>query len=181
MAVLVEGISVVIRSDRLLAAFGGDWDAVRAVVPNETLCGDDELARAGFSTHAEAETLVDRLAASGLIYVEDGAARDLVIVDQRRGPLVRCDWIEFGQATLDGDPAKRVSACRLRGSTRPVTVTPEGWTFDGSLSARLPPAPEQRGVDRLAFVGSQGGYNIYRDRASGSHLFVSSAEWGGRT
>ena len=52
----------------------------------------------------------------GIIYQEEGKARDLVVVDQMRGPLVACDWIEFGHLNLDNDPAKPVAACRKSGS-----------------------------------------------------------------
>ena len=40
----------------MLAAFDGDWEAFKAIVPNETLCADGELVRVavrgGYATQA---------------------------------------------------------------------------------------------------------------------------------
>ena len=47
MAVLVKGISVVIRADRLLQAFSGDWEAFKKIVPNETLCAEANWHESG--------------------------------------------------------------------------------------------------------------------------------------
>ena len=71
----------------------------------------------------------------GLHYLRNGVASDLVVVDQQRGPLVPCDWIEFGHVSLGGDPGKRVAACKQKGSTLAQVICPEGWTFEFSLSA----------------------------------------------
>ncbi len=46
MAVLVEGLSVIIRAD-CLQNFE-TWDAFKEIVPNETMCADGELVRVGF-------------------------------------------------------------------------------------------------------------------------------------
>jgi hypothetical protein len=126
VAVLVEAISVIIRADVLLTAYESDWNAFKASVPNETLCADDELIRVGFMSPADVQGYVGKLRERGLTYVADGAAKDLVVVDQLHGPLTRCEWIEFGHVNLGSDPNRRVATCRLKGSTRMVVVTPEG-------------------------------------------------------
>jgi hypothetical protein len=48
MAVLIEAISVVIRADTLLKKFPGGWGAFKLIVPNQTLCADNEIVRVGF-------------------------------------------------------------------------------------------------------------------------------------
>lgn len=48
MAVLVEGISAVIRRKAIDAKLAGGWPRFVAEVPNATLCADDNLARVGF-------------------------------------------------------------------------------------------------------------------------------------
>src|SRR4051812_598212 len=110
MAVLIEGISVVIRADRLLDAFANDWNAFKAIVPNMTLCSDNELIRVGFMVPADVKAFIDRLSTHGLRYIVEGAACDLVVVDQLRGPLAKCDWIEFGHMNLDGDAKQQAAA-----------------------------------------------------------------------
>jgi len=134
MAVLAEAISVVIRVDALFRAFG-DWNASERAVPNNSHCADGEIARVGFMTPVDVTAYVGSLATRGLVYLDNGTAIDLVVVDQQRGPMAPCEWVEFGQINLDGDLAKRVSACRLRGSSVKQIVTPDGWRFEKSLSA----------------------------------------------
>src|SRR5262245_3674984 len=134
MAVLIEAISVVIRADALLPAFGSDWECFKQTVPNGTLCADGELARVGFMTPEDAEHYVKKLEVKGLRYLENGQAKNIIVVDQLRGPTASCDWVEFGHISLDDDTRKRVAACRLKGSTSNRLVTPDGWQFETSLS-----------------------------------------------
>ena len=100
MAVLVEAISVIIRVDAIEARHAGGFDAFEAAIPNETACSDGELVRVGFMAPADVEAYVGALTAKGLRYVADGVAHDIVVVDQQRGPLVRCEWLEAGRLYL---------------------------------------------------------------------------------
>jgi hypothetical protein len=175
MAVLLEGISVVIRCDRLLAAFGNDWNAFKRTVPNRTLCADDELARVGFMAPADVRLFVDALQRRGLTYLVDGVAQDLIVVDQLRGPVANCDWVEFGHINLDRDPKKRVSACRLKGSTESVVITPEDWTFEQSLSSSFGFVSNEHADKSLTLVRQQDGLEVYHNRLTGKEVFVGRA------
>jgi hypothetical protein len=175
MAVLAEVISVVIRTDALLRAFG-DWDSFTETVPNNSLCTDGELARVGFMTPGDVKAYVESLAARGLVYLDNGTARDLVVVDQQRGPAAPCEWVEFGQVNLDGDPAKRVSACRLRGSTAKQIVTPDGWHFEKSLSASFGFVPNGQEEKAMTFVRREGNLEVYRSRLTGDLVYVARTE-----
>ncbi|MFO1037625.1 MAG: hypothetical protein U1E45_12315 [Geminicoccaceae bacterium] len=172
MAVLVEAISVVIRIDALLPAFGGALDAFRAEVPNDTLCADRELARVGFMVPDDTRQFVERLAGRGLVYLADGKARDLVVVDQQRGPAVACDWIEFGHVAMDGDPSRRVACCRLAGSKQTTLATPPGWSFERSLSSSFGFSPTAAVPQSLDFLRHERGFDVYRSRLTGEEVFV---------
>lgn len=132
MTVLVEGISVVIRASAL-DRFPGGWIAFKATVPNRTLCADSELIRVGFMHPADVESYVRELEQLGLRYLVDGAAQDIVVVDQLHGFAVPCEWAEAGHVEVS--PGRRVAACRLKDSDVPQLVTPDGWTWETSLSA----------------------------------------------
>ena len=81
MAVLIEAISVVVRVDRLLALMA--WEDFVAVVPNATLCADDELDLAATRREAQsalgmvpgAVAWVDRLGIRGRIDAHTFAKR----------------------------------------------------------------------------------------------------------
>lgn len=133
MAVLVEALSVVIKATRIDEAYPGGWEAFAAEAPNDTLCSDGSVVRLGFMTPADVRACIRGLEARGLVHLTDGRAEDIVVVDQRTGPVDRCDWIQFGKMRGDrGD----VSVCRLAGTGDETFVTPANWTFENSLSHR---------------------------------------------
>ena len=135
MAVLIEAISVVVRSEPLLDRFGNDWERFKNEVPNQTLCADGEIVRVGFMVPIDVQRFVEGLERHGLQYLREGRSVDLVVVDQIRGPMVPCDWIEFGHVSVGSGRQNRVAVCRLKGSLATQVVMPEGWQFESSLSA----------------------------------------------
>src|SRR5689334_25092681 len=96
MAVLIEGISVVIRTEALLKKYPGGWNAFLAIVPNRTLCSDNELTRVGFMTPQDVKAFVTQLQQSGLEFLRSETPIDLAVVDQNQGPIRPCNWLEFG-------------------------------------------------------------------------------------
>jgi hypothetical protein len=124
VAVFVEFISVIVRRDAIDERYTGGWDSFVEDVPNRTLCADGSLARVGFMSPTDTKIYVDGLERKGLTYLRDGKAVDLVVVDELRGPMVDCDWIEYGQVALDGD--RSVTACRMHGEDEPHVIFPEG-------------------------------------------------------
>jgi hypothetical protein len=175
MAVLIEAISVVVRADALLAAYNDDWNAFKSSVPNETMCADGELVRVGFMSPEDVEAYASQLSEVALIYMNDGIAKDLVVIDQMLGPMVPCDWIEFGQVNLDNDPGMRVAACRLKGSAQSVLIRPEGWTFSGSLSESFGFAPNQHIDKSLTSLRRENGLDAYRNEVTGKEVYVGRA------
>jgi hypothetical protein len=77
MAVLVEGISVVVRLDAIQQKVPGGWNAFKDHVLNKTLCADNELARVGFMTPDDVKSFVSSIEGLGLIYREGDAAVDI--------------------------------------------------------------------------------------------------------
>ncbi len=137
MAVLTEGLSVIVRRSAIDGRFQGGWAAFVAQLPPDSLCDDGELARVGFKDSIEAEAFVRALTRAGLVFVDDrgGQARDLAVVDQLVGLTTPCDWLEVGSAQLAED-GTRVGACRLVGSSVAEILTPRDWVYAGSLTAR---------------------------------------------
>jgi hypothetical protein len=168
MAVLCEAISVVVKVDRLLEVFE-TFDAFKACVPNGTLGADNELVRVGFMSPHDAEGFVHTLEPRDLVYQENGCARDMVVVDQMRGPVMRCDWIEFGQATLQG---RQVAAARLVGSTSHQLIAPEGWNVEGSLSQTFGFVPNGSTDKSLKLLRTDSGVDVYLDTLTGKEVFV---------
>jgi hypothetical protein len=132
MAVLCEGISVIVRRDAIHDRFDGGWIAFEQLVPNATLCTDGELARVGFMDPGSVQEFIYELESRGLVFDASeirGAAKlfgvaetdlgddldreDIAVVDQLRGPTRPCDWLEFGRFQAGDSPDDKVSMCWL--------------------------------------------------------------------
>ena len=169
--VLAEAISVIVRVKRITNKLAGGWDGFLRLVPNQTLCSDDELARVGFMTPQDIRTFIDALEARGLRFVENGRAVDLCVVDQRQGPTCECDWLEFRYLTVfEGNYT--IAVCRLASSHQSRVAIPAGWQYEGSLSQRAGFVPNEEVASRLHFLRHEKEMDVYLDHATGKEMFV---------
>lgn len=160
MAVLIEGISVVVRTDTIGVKFEGGYDAFEEKIPNKTYCTDGELVRVGFLSPDDASAYVRVLKSEGLGFTNKGRVVDIAVLNQNRGLTVPCDWLEFNRLTIR-EEGVGVSACWLfdepRDAGRGIYIkgnsmrlaTPEGWKFEGSLTEKFGPAPVETGAATL--------------------------------
>lgn len=165
MAVLVEGISVIVRVAAIFSKFEGGLDGFKQGVPNKTLCIDNELARVGFMSPMDVESYVQKLEAKGLRFLVDGNAADLAVVDQQRGLTSPCSWVEIGKVDLN--PGQPVSAARLLGSQERRLWTPDGWMWDESLSSRHVFVPNEDVDASLKYLGTTDNVDMYLDPQTG--------------
>jgi hypothetical protein len=169
MAVLIEATSVLVRLEAVREKFPGGWAGFQNRVPNKTLCSDDELARIGFMSPGDTKMYVEDLERCGLVYLSDGEASDIVVADQLRGPLRPCPWIEFGRVSIEGGT---VAACRLKGSRSMKLFTPDGWSYQGSLSQTYGFVPNDAAHASLKFVEHREGFDIYLNRLTGKEVYT---------
>jgi hypothetical protein len=172
MAVLVEAISVVIRTDAIISRYPGGWEQFRDDCPNQTLCADGELIRIGFTTPQDIQQFVEGLSQHGIEYLQDGRAVDLVVADQQRGLAAPCGWAEFGWVDWEGDSRKQVAACRAKGSRSNQVVTPPGWKYDGSLSAKFHFVETGWIPEFMDFLRHENGLDVYRDLKTGKEVYL---------
>jgi hypothetical protein len=176
MAVLVEAISVVTRVDFIKERFLGGEDAFEAVIPNATACSDGELVRIGFMTPSDVEAFIRVLEANGFRYLVDGVAQDLVVVDQQRGPMAACEWIEVGRVSLDAAGCEKVTIARLVGSEVASLSLPNQWDYRSSLSYSFGFSANSSGESPgLRFLRHENGMDVYWDKLSGKEVFVGRA------
>lgn len=153
MAVLVEGISVIVRIASIHSKIPDGWSGFERIVPNNTLCVDGELARVGFMATQEVEAFVNLLIELGLTFLKDGKPIDIAVADQQLGLKTACTWLMFSHLTIDRSGGK-VGVCWLTSEDRiPVAgihmpvgwrpggeiklSTPQGWSYEDSLSKQL--------------------------------------------
>ena len=171
MAVLIEAISVVIRVDALLNKFPGGWDEFNNIVPNQTMCADNEIVRVGFMSPQDVESFIKKLQSNGLEFLCDGEAIDIAVADQIHGITSRCNWLEFGHVSIDeGGP--RVAACRLAGSLMMEVVTPPGWEYEGSLNSTYGFVPGEHAEKSLTFLRHENGIDVYLNMLTGKEVYI---------
>lgn len=171
MTVLIEAISVVVRADELLKKFPGGWDAFKNIVPNQTLCADNEIVRVGFMTPQDVESFIKKLQKFGLEFLRDGEAIDIAVADQMHGLTSKCSWLEFGHVNMDGS-GPRVAACRLTGSRVNQIVTPPGWQFEGSLSSTFSFVPSEHLAKGMKYLRHEDGLDAYINPITGQEMYV---------
>jgi len=170
MAVLVEGISVIIKAGAIVERYPGGWGAFEANPANATLCADGELIRLGFMVPDDVKAFVDQLAQHGIVYQQDGQAVDVVVADQQRGFMTTCDWAECSYfRSPDG---YRIVGCRMIGSTVKEVVMPDGWEYENSLSANHHFVENGWVSEFMDFKRHDNGLDVYEDLETGKELYV---------
>lgn len=174
MAVLVEATSVILQVGTIRERYAGGWVAFADRAPNSTLCSDNELARVGFMTPADCQTFIDYLNRTGLIFLRDGESIDIAVADQMRGFTARCGWADFGKIELK--PGQTVSAAQLPGTQCRQVFCPEGWKYEGSLSAQFGFVPTGQEDKSLKFLRHEDGMDIYLNLLTGKEIFVGRSD-----
>jgi hypothetical protein len=168
MAVLIEAMSVVGRLHRTLSLFGS-WQRFVALVPNRTLCCDNEIWRVGFMHPEDAMHFIGTLIRYGFTWSEKKPS-DLALINQMEGFVNPCDWAEYGHINLA--PDRRVAACILFGSQSKQFFSPEGWSYKGSLSEDSFHVPEEAAKSLGPLIRTENGYDVYRDPETGKEVFL---------
>jgi len=178
MPVLIEGISVVVRRDAIGRSFVGGWHGFLQLVPNQTLCYDDELARVGFMNPSDVGEFVAALERGGMQFVVDSEARDLAVVDQRTGPTTTVRWLRV-RTVESFELGGKIQICELVGGTAGApsqpgfeVALPPQWRYAGSLSESHVYVPRPEASGRLLHLRNDGQVESYVDFASGKVVFA---------
>lgn len=172
MAVLIEGISVVVRCKEILDRYQGAQPAFINDVPNKTLCADGELAAVSFMTPADAQEYVRLLEDRGLRFLHEGAPLDIAVVDQYAGVLRACDWVIFGGADWNNLPSCPVRICQFYRTKSDQIVAPAGWSYEDSLTARGRHVSADQFPSSLKFLRTDNGLDVYLDEETQEEFYV---------
>jgi hypothetical protein len=181
MAVLVEGISVIVRRDSIGSRLNGGWNHFLANIPNQTLCFDDEIARVGFMTPRDVEIFTDLLISQGLVFLKDREAIDIAVVDQLQGPTTSCHWLEFMRTDYQGDG--EILVCWFFEGERPYEGIylknknmelhfPNGWNYESSLSKQFKFIPPKEMPSRYKLLRRENGVDVFLDLETGEEVFL---------
>ena len=130
MAILIEGVTVVVPVVSLHTRFPGGLSAFEQQAPNATYRSDGIVAGISFMVLADAWVFVRTLVGHGFVDPSATRSSDVAVVDQQAGFLAPCDWLNMDITTCnlpDGSPFPAVIV--WMGATRPTTfAAPDGWS-----------------------------------------------------
>jgi hypothetical protein len=72
----------------------------------------------------------------------------------------------------------KVAACRLAGSQSTQIFTPDGWKYEGSLSASHGFVPNESIKKDLEYLRTENGIDVYLDKTSGREVYVGRTRSG---
>ena len=176
MAVLIEGNSVVIRADAINTKFKGGWNAFKDLVPNQTMCADNELVRVGFMSPSDVEAFIKKLERNGLDFLRGSDAVDIAVADQLRGLSSPASWLEFGHISLGGDPSRTIAACRFTNGAVTKVVMPPDWSFEGSLSQTYGFVPSEHTDKSLRYLRHENGLDVYLNLVTKKEVYIGRTD-----
>jgi len=187
MAVLVEGISAIIRRKAIDDKFMNGWEGFQGIVPNNTLCFDNDLARVGFMSPQDVQGFVYQLQERGLTFLKKNKAQDIAVVDQQRGVTTECTWLMFSHLNIN-EAGDKVAVCWLVSEERIQTAgihmplnwqpgeniklaTPPRWTYENSLSQKFKFVENENLNKEMLFLGHEDGLDVFLDLKTGKKFY----------
>ncbi len=168
LSVLVEALTLVVQRLSLEMSYPGGTDAflnaaLSLDTPPRFICSaDPQLVNLSFYDPKHVEPAVALLRDHGMIEVEDRKAIDFAYIDQRTGPTMPCDWIEWKQHR-DGYTYAWVAG------TKPGDMAaPEDWTPERSRDMVRSDIRDEDG--RLYRLASEEGVDTYLDLTTGEQI-----------
>ena len=165
MAVLIEGISVVVRRDAIDGKYPGGWAAFSESSPNNTFCADDSLARVGFMNPDDVRAYITMLERSGIRFQDEGRAVDCAVVDQGRGATTSVEWLSLGKVDIEG---REITIAWLGKEYDGGVAFPAGWNPEGALQF----VAAEDMDDRMKFLRRENGVDVYLNLRTGKENYV---------
>ena len=148
MAVLIENISIITRKDSLDQKFPGGWRGLFESYDSvwHDIFYDDETVCISYRHAPYVKEFIEHLESNNLIFMQNGQATDIAIVDSIHGLLTPASWLEFSRIK-DADKKIEIAACWIfKGNSKESEIhaffensnlcTPENWNYTGSFSEK---------------------------------------------
>ena len=168
MAVLVEALSVIARSEGISKHYEGGDKAFIAEVPTANFCFDGELTRIGFMHPNDVFLYAKLLSERGLNHISTSDPADFVVVDQLQGPLDQCAWLQFCRT---GKQAFSIAVCSLVGGRVTGVAVPHGWEYEGSISQEFGWMRIDAPKTQSQFVRRSDHVDVYLDELSEKEMY----------
>lgn len=174
MAVLIEGISVLISRTSLDAKFPGGWDGFISITDDETFCMDDYLVRIGFMDPNDALLYIEKLEFCKLTHIKNNLSIDIALVDQHKGFNSDCDWAIFDHVYLDKEETQNISICLSVDDNSNKLGLPKGWEYEESLTKHNRYISKEELAKEFKLLSRENGVDIYHNLQTGKKSYIAS-------
>jgi tetratricopeptide (TPR) repeat protein len=173
MAILIEGVSVVITTSDLDTHFPGGSAAFAAQVPNSTYCSDGVLARVSFMVVDDARLFVGALA-NRFNNTWKATPQNIAVIDATQGFLTKCDWLKADLKTIPNAEGKLIAVTvAWLGDGDPSTFSaPAGWQLRSMVTLSQADLEQNYEVVKVEETSSGGAVTTYRHRETGKTWYV---------
>lgn len=175
MAVLIEGISVVVYVEFLVSEIGDDWKKhfARFEIGNEDYYEqeglyftDGILACFRFYHPDDVSNFVERLGSFGILYRHDNTSIGLTIVDQKLGATTKTKHLIKCENKIIDIDGKDVSLMICRSAKyvpigKEVIEYPDNWSYSNSLSKSYSIESANHGVKDLSRIHEMNKFKPY--------------------
>ena len=177
MSVLAEALSVIVLCSSIEKKVRGGWSTFMAIVPNNTLCTDQEIARVGFMTAYDVHVFIGELEKLGLIYLENEVSVDDCVFDQFTGPWATVMWLMGGPATYD-EVGGEITICALDKAGQFVLpafyelALPANWKYAQSMSSIRTNLSVDEFSERMKYIRTDNGMEVYLDDVDKTEVYI---------
>ncbi len=167
MAVIVEGLSVLLRCRSVTQQYKGGFQAFMSSLHEGRLCADSELVAIGLDTAEQVDSCLLQLRRKGL---RDGD--DMVVADQIYGLRSPCDWLTVQRIYWNQLPQQPIMIALINNSQFEGVATPADWDYAASLSKKVRYMDGAALPQAVTYIRTENGLDVLRDDLSGDMLYV---------
>lgn len=167
MAVIVEGLSILLRCRSVTQQYKGGLQAFMISMQEGRLCADSELVAIGLDSSEQVDSCILQLTRKGL---REGA--DMVVADQIYGLSTPCDWLTLQRIYWNQLPGQPIMVAMVSNSQFEGVATPEHWEYAQSLSKKVRYLDGTALPQQVTYIRTENGMDVLRENASGDMLYV---------
>ena len=167
MAVIVEGLSMLLRCSSISQQYKGGLQAFVGGLHEGRLCADGELLAISLDRSEQVDSYLLQFKRKGL-----HAGVDLAVADQIFGLSSPCEWLEVQRIYWNQLPSQPIMIASLNNSQFEGVATPADWEYAQSLSKKIRLMDGVALPEQVTYLHTENGMDVLRENTTGDLLYV---------
>lgn len=167
MAVIIEGLSVLLRCRSISQQYKGGFQAFISSLHAGRLCADGELVAISLDHSEQVDSCLMQLRRKGL---HEGA--DIVVADQIYGLNFPCNWLSIQRIYWNQLPSQPILIASASNSQLEGVATPTDWEYAESLSKKVRYLDGTALPAQVTYIRTENDMDVLKEDATGDLLYV---------